>query len=510
MRLDRVTAVIRPRSDWEALDLGLAMVRRDFWRCLAVWWLAVLGPTVAVVWWLWDSPGWWLLWFWWWKPAGSRLVLFELSRRLFGELPAWGASLRQIPRAWTRRFWYRFGWARLSPWLPVLLAVEDLEGLSGQAYRQRCRQLTRRGEGVVMWVYAMADVAACGFGLAILVLALMFIPEGQDGAWHQAMDSWDLSDPASLPLLILRAVSGCVMLAMSLTDVFVTGAGFGIYLNNRTWLEGWDVELAFKRLAGRLTKVVLLGLGWWALGQPDVAHAGELIGDGRRPPLQGSISDGHRPPLQAHATAEREPARWIREVKADETFKVHTVIDKVPQASTHGWSWQLPEWLRLGGPAWLGSVFTAAAVALMLGAIGWLLWHTRQVWRHRGAGAAKAPPPAARVVLGMPVAPESLPEDVPGAAWALWRQDRPQEALGLLYRGTISRVIQVGRVAIEESDTEGDCLRRVEQAGAAAYPEYFRGLTGVWSRLAYAGLCPEEREIEALCQQWPFMDRRDG
>ena len=47
MRLDTVTAEIRPRSDWEAVDLGLALVRRDFWRCFAVWWLAVLVPTVA-------------------------------------------------------------------------------------------------------------------------------------------------------------------------------------------------------------------------------------------------------------------------------------------------------------------------------------------------------------------------------------------------------------------------------------------------------------------------------
>ena len=35
MRLDTVTAEIRPRSDWEAVDLGFAMVRRSFWRCIS-------------------------------------------------------------------------------------------------------------------------------------------------------------------------------------------------------------------------------------------------------------------------------------------------------------------------------------------------------------------------------------------------------------------------------------------------------------------------------------------
>ena len=118
MQLEQVTAEIRPRSDWEAVDLGLAMVRRAFWRCWLVWWLAMIVPVALTGWWLWDSPGLWLFLFWWWKPAGSRMVLFEISRRLFGEKPKLAESLREIPAAWFRRFFYRFVWARLSPWLP--------------------------------------------------------------------------------------------------------------------------------------------------------------------------------------------------------------------------------------------------------------------------------------------------------------------------------------------------------------------------------------------------------
>jgi hypothetical protein len=110
----------------------------------------------------------------------------------------------------------------------------------------------------------------------------------------------------------------------------------------------------------------------------------------------------------------------------------------------------------------------------------------------------------------MEVSPETLPADIPAAALALWRQGRHREALGLLYRGAISRVIETARVDIRESDTEGDCLRRVEQAGATAQPDYFRGITGAWMRLAYARLDPDEVEIEALCRQWPFAERREA
>ena len=118
--------------------------------------------------------------------------------------------------------------------------------------------------------------------------------------------------------------------------------------------------------------------------------------------------------------------------------------------------------------------------------------------------------PPARVVMGMAVSPDTLPTDVPAAAWLLWQQGRHQEALALLYRGAISRVIEIERVEISESDTEGDCMRRVEEAGAAVHPDYFCGVTGMWIRLAYAGVSPADSEVQALCQQWPFGGRRES
>ena len=474
MRLDTVTAEIRPRSDWEAVDLGFAMVRRSFWRCITVWWLALGIPTAIAAVLLWDYPMVLLVLFWWAKPAGSRLVLFELSRRLFGEEPSWRAVWREIPRAWTRRFFHRFLWARFSPWLPVTLAVEDLEGLRGKAYQQRCGQVVRRGEGVVMWIYFLADAAAAWLGLGILGLVMMLIPAGQDAAWQQAVESWDPNLPMELPLLISRTVVACVMAAVSLTDVFVIGAGFGIYINNRTWIEGWDVELAFKRLAQRLGKVALVVLAFLMMG------------------------------MSVDAAESKPPAEIISEVKADKVFEVHTVTERVPKPKPSA-ATPLPIELM----AILMQVFSICAVVLLVGFLGWMIWKNRHVFKLRGAGMKTnnlAPP--ARVVMGLAVSPDTLPTDVPAAAWLLWQQGHHQEALGLLYRGAISRVIELGRVEIHDSDTEGDCVRRVEQAGATVHPDYFRGITGVWIRLAYAGVSPADAEVQALCQQWPFGERR--
>jgi hypothetical protein len=474
MQLDTVTAEIRPRSDWEAVDLGFAMVRRDFWRSITVWWLALGLPTAIGAVLLWNHPLILLTLFWWLKPAGSRMVLLGISRRLFGELPSWRAIWREIPRAWTRRFFFRFIWARFSPWMPVTLAVEDLEGLRGEDYKKRSAQVVRRGEGVVMWLYFLSDAASAWLGLGILFLVLMLVPNGQDGAWQQAIGSWDSEFPLEIPLLLSRTVVACVMVGISLADVFVIGAGFGVYINNRTWIEGWDVELAFRRLAQRLGKVALVLISFLIVG------------------------------LSSNAYAEKAAATLIQEVKAEEDFKVHTVTDRIPKSSPPTSS-SLP----IDVIQALTEIFAVTVVVLLVGVIAWLLWKNRFAFKSlRLVMPEKRISTPARVVMGMDVSPETLPQDVPAAAWALWQGGRHQEALGLLYRGSISRVMELGKVEIQESDTEGDCLRRVTQAGAIVHPDYFKGITGTWTKLAYAGISPADIEVQALCRQWPFGERR--
>ena len=217
-------------------------------------------------------------------------------------------------------------------------------------------------------------------------------------------------------------------------------------------------------------------------------------------------------PVVSHGQeVEDESAQVIREVKADPVFKVHTVTEKVAVPKSRDFSWSLPSWLGFAGAGWLGQVIVYSALGLLIGLIVWLIWKNRHAPMFRGLGGREAlAPGATRVVMGMDVSPETLPADVPTAAWELWLRGRHHEALGLLYRGAISRAIELGRVEILESDTEGDCVRRVDAVGPAAHPDFFRDITKVWIGLAYAGRRPEDRDVEALCRQWPFSERRTG
>lgn len=477
MRLEGVTAELRPRSDWEAVDLGLALVRRDFWRLFASWWLGMLPVLALSPLLLRDYPVLLVLLCWWWMPVGSRLVLFVLSRRLFGELPRWKEIFRELPRACVRRFGFRMLWARFSPWRPLTMAVEDLEGLRGKDYAQRVRLLLRRGDATVVMLALWRAALTGWLALSVFFTAMMFLPAGQAEEWKALLEAWKDDSWGEIPAAVgwLGLIS--LLLSMSLVDVFSTGAGFGIYVNHRTWIEGWDVELAFRRLGNRLR-----GAG--------AALLGLLLAFGMTPVAEAEVEAG--------------PKETIEQVKAHEDFTVHSVEERVPKTrNPSSWSW--------GDVSWLAGI-AQALMWLVLGAfvafVVWLIWRYRHLLRGSGSvGAKRVPPPQVRVVMGMEVAPESLPPDIPAAAMELWRVGRRQEAMSLLYRGTISRLIATGGVEIAESDTESDCLRRVA-AEAAAHAGYFSGLTETWMRLAYGRSAPPDEAMQELCASWPFAEGR--
>jgi hypothetical protein len=366
-------------------------------------------------------------------------------------------------------------WARFSPWRPLTMAVEDLEGLRKKDYAARVRLLLRRGDATVVVLALWRAVLTVWLAIAVFATALMFLPATEAQAWSLAMEEWGGHSWAGLPKSLLWTGVASVMLAMSLVDVFGTGAGFGIYVNHRTWIEGWDVELAFRRLGNRLR------------GAAGVAMT--LLFFGIMAPRS--------------VAAEETPKEVITDVKAHPDFEVfkHTWKERTPGSGS--WNWNGPgEWFAylIQGIGWM-------LLGLLIAFLVWMIWRHRHVFRARGFNLAKPAPAAARVVMGMDVAPESLPKDIPAAAMELWRVGRRQEAMSLLYRGAISRLIETGGVEIAESDTESDCLRRVE-VEAAAHAGYFGGLTDAWMMLAYGRRAPQDERMQELCSSWPFSAER--
>ncbi|MEP4079405.1 MAG: DUF4129 domain-containing protein [Haloferula sp.] len=475
-----MTAELRPRSEWEAVDLGLALVRRDFWSLGLVWWMGML-PLLPVGFLLLPAhPFWFCFAFWWWIPVASRLVLFKLSRSLFGDDPEMKEVFREFPRAISRRFFYRMFWARFSPWRPLTMPVEDLEGLKGKDYSMRCRVLMRRGDSSVIMLAMWRVFLTFWMAVTMFFTVALFVPEGVGEGWTEAVVLWFEGDTVIPPLSLSLVVVSALCCSMCLVDLFSIGAGFGIYVNHRTWVEGWDVELAFRRLGNRLrgvAGVLMTGMLAFSAAPVDASESSEVI-------------DG---------------------VLGDEDFKIHEETIRVPQLD-----WL--ENLNWGGGSGSGAVGFVEVLGLLLkfglfvgllALLGWLIYRYRHVFQRMGGGGGQSAKPQAKVVMGMEVAPESLPEDVSDAALRMWREGNRHEAMSLLYRGSISWMINRGGVEIAESDTESDCLTRVEHA-ETGHSDYFSRLTLLWIKLAYGREEPGDPEVEQLCGTWPFSERRTG
>ncbi|HEX6691069.1 MAG TPA: hypothetical protein VF110_07985, partial [Burkholderiales bacterium] len=102
------------------------------------------------------------------------------------------------------------------------------------------------------------------------------------------------------------------------------------------------------------------------------------------------------------------------------------------------------------------------------------------------------PPPA---LFGMELAPETLPADVAGAAAALAREGRLREALGLLYRGTLSVLVHQRGVRLLASHTEAEVLQL-----SGKETTYLEKLVDAWRLCAYAKRDPSVADIELLAQ----------
>jgi hypothetical protein len=118
-------------------------------------------------------------------------------------------------------------------------------------------------------------------------------------------------------------------------------------------------------------------------------------------------------------------------------------------------------------------------------------------------------PPAPETMFGLDVRAESLPEDVPDQVMQLWRDNQPREALSLLYRATLARLIQDHSLAFKSSYTEAECAALVQAYGIASLSQYFSQLTLHWRRLAYGHQLPAASALQQLCDTWPRVTAHD-
>lgn len=256
MQLDQATANIRLRTPWEAIDLGFKLLVQNYATVMLAM-LVVSLPLVIVLNLL--IPEYAAIIFWWCKPLLSVVPLFVVSRALFGSQPSVGMTLKQWPRMVWRRLLWTLSVGRLDPGRSFNLPISQLEGLSGSARRQRGRVLRAQDFSaafvltlafllielcVVLGLYAAFLVFVAPIGIDSIMVRIFLSGESYmlaelfESAWYSSGGIWGLNVFWYVAIMLL--------------EPFFVAGGFCLYLNRRSWLEGWDIEIAFRKLRQRL------------------------------------------------------------------------------------------------------------------------------------------------------------------------------------------------------------------------------------------------------------------
>ena len=257
MRIEQLTVRLRARSDWEAVELGMALVRRHAGAIWKPWWWLTL-PVFALL----NLGAWWIDQFWlaaalmWWlKPAFDRLPLYILSKALFGETPSLKQAVRQWPRLLNGQLLASLTWRRLSLSRSFVMPVSQLEGLGGQARQKRLGVLLQRNAGAARWLTTVGVHLEIGLWFGCMALFYLFIPQQLEMDW----DWQRLALATSSEGLWLEHLGNAFYaLILVFWEPIYVACGFSLYLNRRTVLEAWDLELVFRRLRQRLSSVAPL------------------------------------------------------------------------------------------------------------------------------------------------------------------------------------------------------------------------------------------------------------
>jgi hypothetical protein len=486
MRLSDATVVIRPRNTWEAMDLGVRMSQQHRRLLMTSWAIVTLPLFVLLSLLLWDSPSLAVFIFWWLKPAYERLPLYILSKALFGETPTLKQALRQWPELLKPQLLASLTWRRLSFSRSFLMPVVQLEGLGGLARQQRLRVLLERNAGAAQWLTIIGVHLETALWIGLMVLFYLLLPQ-----WR-----W-----------LEHLTNAFYALILVIWEPIYVACGFSLYLNRRTVLEAWDIELVFRRLRqrvnssalGLLLVVCLLLPGVpsaWAADPATAPDAPRLLNQ----PLTSLASRD-----SIKALLEQPPFKNKETVTRYRFGEDPATVEKTKDSKAPQWLKTLLGWLNGQHLNGLAKVIEVLLWAVVIGAFGWLIWRYREFLQTFVSRRPRLPErikrPVPQQAFGLDLNKETLPDDIAASAEQLW-QTQPRAALGLLYRALLSHLLHDFNLTLKPADTESEVLARIEHLQRPDLLAYSRHLTGHWQNMAYGHRVPAAHLQQELCDGW--------
>ncbi len=501
MKLTEITANIRLRSTWEAIDLGFAMVQSWFKSLYAP--LAIVIFSIAIVLYLIVPEG--KLWiasliFWWLKPLYDRVVLYVISNRLFNNQVTTGQTLKAIPSLiWNTGLFQTLTFRRFSFSRGFNLSLWQLEKLRGEDRYKRQQILHDDAHSQAVWLTISMVHLEAFLTFSLFGLVFLFLPESTQSDFISAIFN---AKGEYTQWIDVMNYAFYVIVIVFLHPFYIAGS-FALYLNRRTQLEAWDIELDFKKLSQRLKEsskqlfsfvlisfivLTLVTSPKYSIAKEQTVATEEFLSESRLG-AEKSKDIINKVMLTKNLDDKEIVNRWVK-IKKEDNNKEKTDTSKLedffkPFAKAFAFIVEFGLWFMIG----LGIV---------------LLVYFRDKWLHlfNIETTKDSDYESPDIMFGMDVRPESLPKDITGKAQQLWQSTQHREALSLLYRGALVRLINHEQVRLKNSHTEGDVLRHSKQLLSKPKQRYLSSLTDQWRLIAYAHKTPSESDMQYLFDHW--------
>ena len=535
MKLESLTLEVRPRTPWESMDVAVRLAVTH-WRLLLSSWMITVFPLFLMIniILLEEYPYWAFFIVWLLKPLYDRVPLFVLSRVIFSEKTSWRDVLNAVPAFFKTGVFSSLTLYRLDPSRSFGLPVRQLEGLKGKSRRERMHTLGRAYNNREVLFFILCAHLESLISLGLIGLALMMLPT--DMAFQSVETIFTGEDPGLLSNILSMVLYFFVM--MIVETLYVSG-GFVLYLNRRTILEGWDIELVFRKLSkrallqkqqeGALVQGSLLKSKVQSILIVLFSSSLFLAGNGlpqNAQALSQNASTAYEkilPPVSAQKLPPEASSESIKETMESPAFNRFKQVDTLEYTGKK----EEQDDLDLTS-SWLTDIFESIGktLAFLFEIILWcialiLIFLLVKYHQHLQFGFGKLfkpkekSTPIPEILFGLDVREESLPDDVAAQAMALYQQKDYRASLALLYRATLAYLVNNYEFTLAKGATEGDCLKWVETRLSSKIEsielekKYFAELTRAWQLTAYAHRFVPEEQMARLCQDWSrFYDKR--
>ncbi len=497
MDLSKISIKLRPRNGYAAIDLGTRMAQRNL-KLMLISFIIVSLPLYLVLLFIFPERPLLITFFiWWLKPLWERPLLLILSRDVFHQATHLKEVLKFSLTNNYKQWFQSITWRRFSPTRSFDAPVVQLENLSGKVRRERLSALHSRSPTAISGITFVLHLVEALMTFGVMLFILQFIPN--DIEWILFLEQVFTNTGLDLFYLIL---SLCWYLAMVLVAPFYVAGGFSSYLNQRSIREAWDLELVFRQLANKHTKkkfdyknlVAALLVCIFTFSVPQ--------GISSEQPANNETTK-----VDAYAKEKAISRQAIQQIQSgpeykrvEQTWEFRKINPDKPKEEDGEKKNKSNSNFDKGLAKTLSWIFIILLVIFLLYKLPAIIEYFDSGAKAKNKNLKDINKP--EQLFGLDLKQENMPDDIVQEAQALWQAKQHREALGLLYRASLSKLIHDFDCEFEDGFTELECQTIVTRM-QLPLKDYFAELTSIWRLLAYGHQLPTSAIFLQISSQWP-------